>query len=61
MSDHKFKSKSELASEYGIHINTLWLWLKKIKFYEEYPEALKVKLLSPLHLEYIYEKLEPPR
>ncbi|MFH0895393.1 MAG: hypothetical protein V2A54_13235 [Bacteroidota bacterium] len=53
----KVKSLSEIAQEYGVHINTLRNWLKPIR------EKLKLegkKLLLPWQVKIIYEFLDEP-
>lgn len=54
------KSKSQLAAEYGIHINTLRNWLIRCKFYEEKPNANKAKMFTISELTVIYDKLGRP-
>lgn len=53
----KVKSLSEVAQEYGIHINTLRNWLKPIQ------GKLKLngkKLLLPWQVKIIYDFLDDP-
>jgi hypothetical protein len=50
-------TKSALAVEYNIHVNTLREWLKSVPNLEMKPFQ---KVLSPKQLELIYEHLGKP-
>ncbi len=48
------KYRSELATEYGISVRTLYRWMKKANL--DIPHGL----IDPYHLRIIYKKFGPP-
>lgn len=50
-------SKTQLANHYEISQTTLRTWLTTCKFYEVYPEAKRMKILTVVHVKYIFDKL----
>lgn len=61
MSNKRPKSKSEIASEYGISINTFKKWIKPfIADLEAVNYNREAKILTPAQVDVIYEKLGKP-
>lgn len=50
-------SKSELAEQYGVHVNTMMKWVKMIPELNLKPKQI---LLTPKQLEMIYNFLGEP-
>ena len=51
----KFKSRKEIANEYGVDRKTLYRWIKKANI------ELPKRYLSPKEQEFLYNKLGYPK
>lgn len=60
MEGKKTKTKAQIADEYGVSGKTFYLYLKKMGFYQKYPESKWNKTLLPPEIEFIYQKLDKP-
>lgn len=55
--NEKYQYKSELAEKYGVTLKTFRIELNAMKFYDKFPEAKNCKMLSPLQIKFIKEKI----
>jgi hypothetical protein len=53
-------TKSLLADAYGVPYKVFASWMKKAKFYQEFPEAKRTNILTPKQVNFLYEKLDRP-
>jgi len=53
-------TKADLASAYGVTNDTLRAWLRKCKFYDQFPKSINSKYLSPKEKQFLFDSLGEP-